>query len=121
MFKHKLLLVFCAISMLTFCYSDTALGGDYIITKWRPSSKVKITKRYKKAATITLKYNGEGSRLINNSCFRATFEDDSTCDGSSGDFNDTRINSRERITRKVYFCETKYLIKDITYACKDSF
>lgn len=120
MLKKYFLLSFTA-CILMLCYSETVFGGDYIITKWRPSSKVKITKRYKKAATITLKYNGEGSRLINNSCFRATFEDDSTCDGSSGDFNDTRINSSERITRKVYFCETKYLIKDITYECKDSF
>lgn len=120
MLKKYLLLAFTA-CILMLCYSGTVFGGDYIITKWRPSSKVKITKRYKKAATITLKYNGGGSRLINNSCFQATFEDDSTCDGSSGDFNDTRINSGERITRKVYFCETKYLIKEITYTCKDSF
>ena len=118
----RFFLMSCAACILTFCYSDTALGGDYIITKWRPiSSKHKMAKLQKREATITIKYQGSGSRLINNNCFRAVFEDDSTCDGTYGDFKDTRINSEQRITRRVYFCENKYKIKEITYECKDSF
>jgi len=119
MIRQRFVLALCTVCLLSFCLTETAAAGEYIITKWRPSSKVK--KRYNKAATITIKYEGGGSRLLNNNCFRAVFEDGSTCDGSSGDFKDTRINSGEKITRKVYFCETKYLIKDISYTCKDSF
>jgi len=117
MFGQRFSLALCAVCVLTFCFSEIANAGDYVITKWRPASKV----RKSRAATITIKYNGGGSRLLNNSCFRATFEDDSTCDGSFGDFKDTIINAGERITRKVYFCENKYLIKNIIYTCKDSF
>jgi len=118
----KLFLMSCAVVALIFCYSETVFGGDYIITKWRPiSHKNKRAKLQKREATITLKYTGGGSRLINNNCFKAVFEDESTCDGTYGDFKDTRIDSGQRITRRVYFCENKYKIKEITYTCKDSF
>ena len=100
-------------------YSGTVFGGDYIITKWRPiSSKHKRAKLQKREATITIKYQGSGSRLINNSCFKAVFEDDSECDGTYGDFKDTRIDSGRRITRRVYFCENKYKIKEIQASIK---
>ncbi|MBT9537471.1 MAG: hypothetical protein Q8M34_05885 [Thermodesulfovibrionales bacterium] len=118
----RFFLMSCAAVILTFCYSEMAFGGDYVITKWRPiSSKYRKAKLQKREATITIKYHGSGSRLINNNCFKAVFEDDSTCDGTYGDFKETRINSGQRITRRVYFCENKYKIKDITYTCKDSF
>lgn len=121
MLKKYFLLPFTA-CILILCYSETAFGGDYIITKWRPiSSKRKMAKLQKREATITIKYHGSGSRFINNNCFRAFFEDDSTCDGTYGDFKDTRIDSGRRITRRVYFCENKYKIKEITYVCKDTF
>ncbi|HBG92072.1 MAG: hypothetical protein A3J81_01880 [Nitrospirae bacterium RIFOXYB2_FULL_43_5] len=121
MLKKYFLLSFTACILMLF-YSGTVFGGDYIITKWRPiSSKHKRAKLQKREATITIKYQGSGSRLINNSCFKAVFEDDSECDGTYGDFKDTRIDSGRRITRRVYFCENKYKIKEITYTCKDSF
>jgi len=118
----RFFLVSCAAALLTFCYSEMAFGGDYIITKWRPvSSKHKKAKLQKREATISIKYLGSGSRSVNNNCFRAFFEDDSMCDGTYGDFKDTRINSGQQITRRVSFCDNKYKIKDITYTCKDSF
>jgi len=118
----KYFLTSCAACILTFCYSGAVFGGDYIIAKWRPiSSKHKLARLQKREATITIKYQGGGSRLINNNCFHAVFEDDSACDGTYGDFKDTRIDSGQRVTRRVYFCENKYKIRDITYTCKDSF
>ncbi len=105
--------------LLSIFYSEISYAGDYIISRWKPSSS-RCEKA--KSAKISIKYVGEGSRLIKNNCFRAIFEDDSTCDGASGDFNDIRIfDNGKNLTRLVCFCKNKYKIKDIIYKCKDNF
>lgn len=112
-----LCLVLSAVLLYVFC--SNAEGGEVIVAKWRSSSK---TCNGFKGALITVRYNGEGSRLISNGCFAATFQDGSTCDGSGGDFDDIRVSGRTSdVSRRVCFCENPYGIRAVEYRCQDSF
>jgi len=98
--------------------SEKAGAGDVVVTKWSASSK---QCHGAKGANATVKYLGEGSKLINNGCFRAVFPDGSYCEGSGGDFDDIRIADDGReTTRAVCFCRSSYRIRELYYRCQDS-
>ncbi|GAB4486137.1 MAG: hypothetical protein OHK006_13510 [Thermodesulfovibrionales bacterium] len=111
---------FCAgIVLLMFGVAARNAGaGDVVITKWNPSSKQCHGNR---GANVTVRYLGEGSKLVSNGCFRAVFPDNSYCEGSDGDFDDIRVTDNgKETTRAVCFCRSSYRIREIVYRCQDS-
>lgn len=111
----------CSVIIAFFCFSNMLFAGEYLITKWKPYSSKYSKYEKMRCVKATVKYIGEGSRLIENTCFQATLEDDSVCDGASGDFRSLRVENKQSLTRVVCFCENRYPVRDIIYKCKDSF
>lgn len=112
------LLFWLGVALLLFGPApEKALAGDVVVTKWSASSK---QCHGAKGATATVRYLGEGSKLISNGCFRAVFPDSTYCEGSEGDFDDIRISDDgSETTRAVCFCRSSYKISEIYYRCQD--
>ncbi len=108
-----------AVMLGSLAIGGAAEAGDLVVTKWKATTK-KCSGA--KGATVTIAYVGDGSKLIQNRCFRAVFEDGTTCDGSSGDFADLRITQAGgEMTRAVCFRESRYAIRQVVYHCQDAF
>ncbi|MDA8077994.1 MAG: hypothetical protein M0Z79_03535 [Nitrospiraceae bacterium] len=117
---NKGMFVAALLAVFLFISSGLAYGGDYVVTRWRPSGKG--CGRRMAGASVTIKYRGSGTRLLSTSCITAVFEDETSCQATGSELDNVRISPGGKgVTRHVCFCGSRARLRDILYTCKEPF
>ncbi len=113
--------LFLASSLAVFLLisSGVAYGGEYVVSKWRQSSKGCGRMA---GASVKIRYHGSGTRLLNTSCVTAVFEDETSCQATGTELDNIRISPGGKgVSRHVCFCGSRARIRDILYTCREPF